>query len=226
VGQYMDLPPELNTVTALSSDPAAAYRAAVDTSATTSLNEAFAFSDSAVHRLDGHKLTFLDGDDARTAFLATVPAAHAADWKRLLAQYQGSTMLVPAGASADAAWVIDPHTGSATAVMLDGSGGGCDPWNGWDTFNLALFGLGIGCNFYAAPFFCAGVTTAQVAMMAKAVIEDVKSASSYGNLASFLFGIGTIPFVGARGFLGHVPQQVMISLLATGTFAISQGCYE
>ncbi|NUR63547.1 MAG: hypothetical protein HOV87_33530 [Catenulispora sp.] len=133
VGQYMDLPPELNTVTALASDPTAGYRAAVGASAATSVSEALAFSDSAVHRLDGHKLTFLDGDDARTAFLATVPPPHAADWKRLLAQHRDSAMLVPDG---------------------------------------------------------------------------------------------TIPFVGPRGFVGSIPRQVVISLLATGTFAISQGCYD
>jgi hypothetical protein len=128
IDTHMDLPPTLNTVAPLGSDPAAAFAAGLAVSSQAGAAEAANFDASAFSSLAGQPLTFIAAGDhaALDTFVDTLPAAQQAAWDSALETiYFLATLhiLVPTGGSTAAFWVVDSSTGAATAVLLDGSGG-------------------------------------------------------------------------------------------------------
>ncbi|MFN8631720.1 MAG: hypothetical protein U0838_15800 [Chloroflexota bacterium] len=118
-----DVVPGLGGWLGLGADAAAAFTAAAGSSAGASIREALVFEDSAAEQLGGLELT------AIPAF-ATIDAASERPRKTSLAglatQYAAFHRLVPKTGDVVAAWLVDPDTGSLTAVGADGQGAGKD----------------------------------------------------------------------------------------------------
>jgi len=119
-----DVVPTLDDRLGVGPDPAKAFAAAATRSVGASIRESLLFPESAADRLDGLSLTAIpaltpiDGttlSDARKAALAP-----------LARQYATFHRLVPTTGDVVAAWLVDPDTGSLTAVGADGRGAGKD----------------------------------------------------------------------------------------------------
>lgn len=120
-----DVVPTLDAWLGVGPDPVAAFRAASRGSVALSIREAATFANSAVGDLDGRALTLVPAmtpiesvtglSDARRAALAA-----------LAAEYATFHRLVPTTGDVVAAWLVDPATGSVTAVGADGRGAGKD----------------------------------------------------------------------------------------------------
>jgi hypothetical protein len=124
----MDLPPAMNTMEPLGTDPVAAFGAALASSSNAAAAEATNFNSSAFSSLAGRPLVFLPASDDGPwdTFVKGLPAAQQPAWDAVLnTSFYTSTQhaLVPTGGATAAFWVVDTRTGAATAVLLDGSGG-------------------------------------------------------------------------------------------------------
>ncbi len=115
-----DLPPALGTMIGTSSDPAAAFRAALTATVAASVRESEWMQSSAAAQLVGQKLVLAPTSGGLPAWSDATKAA----FRPLLSRYDAFLRLVPESGAVTAVWVIDPGTGSATAVAADGSGGG------------------------------------------------------------------------------------------------------
>lgn len=119
-----DVVPGLGDWLGQSTDPAAAFEAAARRSVGASVREAFVFPASAADQLDGLALTTIPA-------LATLDSTSLSDGRkaslaRLARQYPDFHRLVPTSGDVVAAWLVDPDTGSLTAVGADGRGAGKD----------------------------------------------------------------------------------------------------
>ncbi len=179
--RHLDLAPGLNPVLAVGSDPATAFKAATTAGVRAAMSEAVTLDDSAYNRLRGQSLVALVAGDYRglDGFVASVPAEKQTSWRTVLAIYDGSHFVVPAAGAADALWVVDPASGAASAVMLDGSGGAiataeCEGPSTIDFINAILALLGLLCTFaiVTAVWFCVGLTVASVGLMVIALFAD------------------------------------------------------
>jgi hypothetical protein len=105
-------------------DPVAAFEAAAHRSVGASVREALVFPASAAEQLDGLALTTIP----RYATLGSTSLSDArkASLAQLAAQYADFHLLVPTSGDVVAAWLVDPDTGSLTAVGADGRGAGKD----------------------------------------------------------------------------------------------------
>lgn len=122
VRRRFDVPPELNRVVSGASDPATAFRHAMTTSLQTSLWEQRIAIDSAARRLEGASLVALMPlespskiDDRAQDFRSP--------WAQAMSDSIAMICLVPTDPTIEAYWIVDPATGSAVAMTLDGRGG-------------------------------------------------------------------------------------------------------
>lgn len=138
----------------------ASFRQTLEASCRLALGEATVFPESTISRLKQVPLMRVasGGSDA-----SIFPVALRAHWQKLLEQYVEFDRLVPSAGAPFAMWAVDPATGSAFAVLEDGSGGGQNALppgvTNPGTFDK-LFDLGglIG----AGPYFIIGKACARV----------------------------------------------------------------
>ncbi|MFO0685525.1 MAG: hypothetical protein U0234_25925 [Sandaracinus sp.] len=115
-----DLPPALSTVVGTSRDPARAFADALRASVGASVREEEWLASSAAEALRGRTLVLATTSDGPVGWSDTTRFA----FRPLLERYDGMLRLVPENGEVVAMWVVDPATGSATAVWTDQSGGG------------------------------------------------------------------------------------------------------
>ena len=193
----------VNPVISLVTDRHAAFKAVVATSVYSSAAEALTFGDSGYSRLLGRPLVSLATADygAANAFINSVPPGMRQTWKDLLHIYQDYHVLAPSAGASDAFWVVDPATGNAKAVLLDGTGGGIltarcgnDPV---DSTALSLAFLSIMCSYGGSdlyPLYCTGINTASAFMSAALLFTPHADAGT-----PFSLGMGVIgPAFGAE----------------------------
>ena len=120
-----DVVPVLNAWLGAGPDPQAAFSAAARRSVGASIREASTFADSAAAELDGRPLTVLTATTPIES-AAGLSEARRAALAPLAAEYATFHRLVPTTGDVVAAWLVDPATGSVTAVGADGRGAGKD----------------------------------------------------------------------------------------------------
>ena len=144
----VDVVPEFNVWTS-TGDAATRFSRALERSLYVSAREAQFTDQSAFADLQGTTWAVL-------APGAGPPASWADDvrarFRAVLDQYSSWICLVPADGATPALWVVDPATGSATAVSLDGRGGGSNPGCNPDSdlaaqINFALILISLVCTF-------------------------------------------------------------------------------
>jgi hypothetical protein len=120
-----DVVPTLDAWLGVGPDPGIAFRAAARGSVAASIREASVFATSAAAELDGLPLTVLPAQSLIESVTSLSDARRAA-LARLAAEYATFHRLVPTTGDVVAAWLVDPATGSVTAVGADGRGAGKD----------------------------------------------------------------------------------------------------
>jgi hypothetical protein len=121
--QRSDIVPAFNRAIGTGSDPAAAFRAALRATIGASIRESEVFGTSAVGQLGSTDLVVIPASatvDVVTAWTAEQRARLAP----MVDEYGDFHRLLPASGEIPAMWLVDPATGSATAVSADGRGGG------------------------------------------------------------------------------------------------------
>jgi len=219
--EHADLAIGVNPVIPITTDRQAAFKAALTTSVAASADEAATFPDSGYARLAGKHLTPLLSTDpaARTSFLKTLPDAKVAAWHAVLNVYEDYHLFAPDAGSVDALWVVDPITGVAKAVLLDGTGGGLirsschyDPI---DQLAITLAIASICCSWLAVafPFFCIGVNVAASGMAAAALFTG----SHADKGTPWTLGLGIYnPFEAMAGLNAAVGVYLLMITLANG----------
>ena len=119
-----DVVPTLDAWLGVGPDPATAFAAAARRSAGASIRESLLFPESAADQLDGLALTSIPA--LATIDSTSLGADRKASLAALAAQYATMHRLVPTTGDVVAAWLVDPATGSLTAVGADGRGAGKD----------------------------------------------------------------------------------------------------
>ena len=238
----MDLPPRLNTIEPLGSDPVAAFGAALALSGTAAAAEATSFDASAFSSLAGRPLTFLPADTRAPwdTFINALPTAQQPAWEAVLnTTFYGATLhaLVPTGGTTAAFWIVDSTTGAATAVLLDGSGGAltdsanCTLWDGYvaemlNLLNALLAIYTLACLIAASAFFCVGEVTKALYLTAALLLAVVGGLHTGGwlGLAGGVAGVVSafLPFGGA------MPEQVQKIVVTSGLFYLgrNEACDE
>ncbi len=120
-----DVVPRLDDWLGVGPDPAGAFQAAARGSVAASIREAVTFPVSAAAMLDGLSLTAIPAL-ATIDSIAALSEGRRAALGPLARQYAGFHRLVPTTGDIVAAWLVDPDTGSLTAVGADGRGAGKD----------------------------------------------------------------------------------------------------
>jgi len=121
--QHSDVVPALNRAVGAGPDPAAAFRAALRATIALSIREAEVFGTSAIGVLGESDLVTIPAS-ATVDIVAGWSPAQRARLAPLVAEYADFHRLVPASGEVAAMWVVDPDTGSTTAVGPDGRGSG------------------------------------------------------------------------------------------------------
>ncbi|HEV2035171.1 MAG TPA: hypothetical protein VGU71_13395 [Candidatus Dormibacteraeota bacterium] len=179
IERHMDLAVGTNPMIAVTADTRAAFKAAVAGSVAACAAEAATFDDSAYRRLSGRPLTALTVGDlaARTAFLNAVAPDKLDSWKAMTFIYEDFHLLVPAAGGGDAFWIVDPGSGAAKAMLLDGAGGariltGCKV-STYGKIAMTLSMLSIYCGTLeqsgATSLQCIGINNAAIAMTVAAL---------------------------------------------------------
>ena len=201
--QHADLAIGVNPVIPLTSDPVAAFKAAVATSVAACAAEAATFPDSAYQRLGGVALMVLKANDygARDAWLAGLTADVAAMWRPTILAYDDYHRLVPKDGKVQALWVVDPDSGVSKAVLLDGTGGAmlrqaCH-FDATDQLALSIAFIAVLCSFgLPFPFFCLGINALAVALAVASYFKG-EGGKRHNDIGT-PFGIG-LPFAGLGG---------------------------
>ena len=121
--QLSDVVPALNRAVGTGSDPAAAFRAALRATIGASIRESEVFGTSAAGQLGGADLVVVPASSSVDVVTAWTPEQRAR-LAPMVDEYADFHRLLPASGQIAAMWVVDPDTGSATAVGADGRGGG------------------------------------------------------------------------------------------------------
>jgi hypothetical protein len=169
----VDVVPEFNVWTS-TGDAATRFSQALERSLYISSREAQFCAQSAFADLQGSTWAVLPPgagppaswtDDTRARFRA------------VLDHYSSWTCLVPADGARPALWVVDPATGSATAVSLDGRGAGSDP----------------GCK--PDPDLVQQINAALIYLSAVCTIGDPAEAFPWAQcLSANVFGVGVLAY--------------------------------
>lgn len=121
--QLSDVVPVLNRAVGTGSDPVAAFRAALRATIGASIRESEVFGASAVEQLGSADLVVVPASTT-IDIVKTWSPAQRARLAPMVDEYADFHRLLPASGDIAAMWVVDPDTGSATAVGADGRGGG------------------------------------------------------------------------------------------------------
>ncbi len=121
--QRSDVVPALNRAIGTASDPTAAFRAALRATIGASIRESEVFGTSAVGQLEGAELVVIP-ESASVDVVAAWSPAQRARLAPMVDEYADFHRLLPASGDIAAMWVVDPVTGSTTAVGADGRGSG------------------------------------------------------------------------------------------------------
>jgi hypothetical protein len=227
----LDLPPVLNTIEPLGTDPAAAFGQGVALSSNTAAAEAMSFGASAFSSLTGRPLSFLPASTRAPwdTFIDALPTAQQASWQAVLdTTYFTATQhaLVPTGGTTAAFWVIDAATGAATAVLLDGSGGAfaadggaeCAPHEAStaeeviDALNLLLAVLQSAC-IISGGIWCTGIAASAIFAAASIVLAIVAAAVNGGSFTGVV-SLGAL-FIGIASANPYVKAAKIIALLGS-----------
>lgn len=174
----MDIPPALNRTRILGGDTSL-VSSAIRSSLWLSANEALAYDQSAFAQLQGRPFQLMDrytgGIPEESAKRFTPEAA--ARLRRVADQYIDYIRLVPTDGGSVAIWVIDPESGSVTAVDETGRGG-----SDAEAFLSILKALGIllfiasaVCEVKASPaqsYICMGIATKSVLLTATSTMLE------------------------------------------------------
>jgi hypothetical protein len=218
--EHLDLAIGVNSVPAIATDRHAAFRSALTTSMAASAAEAATFHDSAYTRLSGQTLVpVVSGDPgAASAYLKTVPPGRAAAWKAMLTVYQDYHLLLPQAGAADAFWIVEPNTGVAKAMLLDGTGGGlirskCS-YDNFDQAGIALAMLSIMCSGPISSYslYCVGINTAATGM---AVASLFNSHWDPGTPVSIALGVYN-PWESMAGTSAGIGIMLLMITLQSG----------
>ncbi len=215
--QHADLAIGANPVIPITTDPAAAFRAAVSTSVAACAAEAATFPVSAYANLSGAALKPIVANDfaARDAWLATLAPDQLAAWRPVIVAYDDFHRLVPADPTAAAMWVVDPFSGVAKAVLLDSTGGAmirtaCNT-DAFDQLAMAIAMLSVMCSFGGAalfPFYCIGIQVAAVGLTVAAFFKiGGKKHDDIGSPFSLALGLAGLlgqSFLGLEGPIGII----------------------
>jgi hypothetical protein len=115
--------PGLNRAVGVGSDASAAFGAAMRATIGASIREAEVFGLSAAGQIGSADMVVVPASASVDAVAAWSPAQRAS-LAPMVDEYAGFHRLVPASGDIAAMWVIDPDTGSTTAVGADGRGAG------------------------------------------------------------------------------------------------------
>ncbi len=121
--QLSDVVPGLNRAVGAGPDGAAAFRAALRATIGASLRESEVYGTSAAGQLGGADLVVVPAS-ASAEVVTTWSDEQRARLSPMIDEYPDYHRLVPAGGDVAAMWVVDPDTGSVTAVDGEGRGGG------------------------------------------------------------------------------------------------------
>ena len=121
--QLSDVVPALNRAVGTGSDPVAAFRAALRATIGASIRESEVFGTSAVGQLGSTDLVVVPAASTLDVVKTWSPEQRAR-LAPMVDEYADFHRLLPASGDIAAMWVVDPDTGSATAVGSDGRGGG------------------------------------------------------------------------------------------------------
>jgi hypothetical protein len=230
VTQRSDVVPALNRAIGLGPDAAAAFGAAMRATVGASLREADAFTMSAAGQIGTANLVVIPA----MATIDTVAAwstAQRAALAPMVNEYAAFHRLVPASGDIAAMWVIDPDTGSVTAVGADGRGSGTllppclTPSGGGQAMafisvSIALIGaacLAIGSS--EPSFGCVGadVFGAVSAGLAAFTAPPDIPGSAFG---AFSYGVG----LASGGIDSAAGRTIMAVLLLIAGLLVSGGC--
>lgn len=223
----MDLPPVMNTMEPLGSDPVTAFGAALQLSGTAAAAETTNFDASAFSSLAGRPLTLLPASTRGPwdTYINSLPTAQQPGWQAVLnTTYYAATLhaLVPTGGTTAAFWVVDSTTGAATAVLLDGSGGAltndasCTFQDDWlsifiDLENALLTALALACiassPTTAGTYYCVGKTADAVFLITNIIFGAFSGLTATGPLG-FAAAVASVA-------LAFAPFGSNISLPAT-----------
>ena len=123
VTERSDVVPALNRAAGAGSDASAAFAAAMRSTIGASLRESDVFGVSAAGQVGTASLVVVPASASADAVAGWSPAARE-KLAPMLDEYASFHRLVPASGDIAAMWVVDPDTGSATAVGADGRGSG------------------------------------------------------------------------------------------------------
>ncbi|HEX2754054.1 MAG TPA: hypothetical protein VHM48_01250 [Candidatus Limnocylindrales bacterium] len=121
--QLSDVVPALNRAVGSESDPAAAFRSALRATIGASIRESEVFGASAADLLGSLDLVAIPALESAASVSAWSPEQRAR-LAPMIEEYADFHRLLPASGDIAAMWVVDPDTGSATAVGADGRGAG------------------------------------------------------------------------------------------------------
>ncbi len=121
--QVSDVVPGLNRSVGTGADAAGAFRSAMRATIGASVRESEVFGSSAAGQLDGAEFVVIPA--TTSADLVTRwTSGQRASLSPMIDEYADFHRLVPASGAVAAMWVVDPDTGSVTAVDAEGRGGG------------------------------------------------------------------------------------------------------
>ncbi|MBI5536720.1 MAG: hypothetical protein HY898_28630 [Deltaproteobacteria bacterium] len=204
-----DLAPALTQMIGTSADPAEAFRAALQATAGASVRESQWMASSAAALLAEQSLVVAQNADG----LPTWSDATKAAFRPLLMRYDSYVRLVPATGAVTALWLVDPRTGSATAVSADGHGGGSSHCKlaapsdlaGW--LSAALTVVGLACTATGPGSEAAPNTTPYACVQANVYAVGVLAYGSFTNPVSLLSLSGVTGVLGtAFGFAPTIPS--------------------
>jgi hypothetical protein len=228
----IDVVPALNLSVAATTDAGLAFRATLASTVALSLRERVVSSTSAAGNLAGARFQYI----APYAAIGALDGFSAADlqaWSPVLEQYNGWHRLVPTTPAPGALWVLDPDTGSAVAVFLDGTGGGADCAkslaNAGVQSALALLAFYYAVKSFscgepgAAEFACLGAFVGSVgagvsALLAATVLDE----ASFLDVLALVVGVIAAPFPPIFG--GLVTAAAIALAIKEATDSVNQHC--
>jgi hypothetical protein len=135
--------------------------------------------------------------------------------------YQDFHILAPDAGGADAFWLVDPDTGIAKAVFLDGTGGGsiqlACKLTATDQLAIAFATLAIFCSLgggEAFPFECIEINTAAVVMTVAGLFSNTSDYKDPGAPFALMLGVFNPVGPGLGAGLGII--LIMITYQAAG----------
>lgn len=209
-----DLPPALGTQIGTGSDPAQGFAAALSAGVGASVRESQWMQGSAVAALANETLVVAPGSYGLPGWDAGTQAA----FYPLLSRYDSFIRLVPASGAVVAMWVVDPTTGTATAVAADSAGGGASSCTMQDSSGLsgmlssALLYVNLACaGGVASGYQCTGADVAGVGTLAYGSFTDpIGTATTPSGTAAIAGAMLSFGAVGPGGVA--VCIQLMLAL--------------